>query len=403
MRLPVRGPVPRGSDGIPLSSTSGAARVRDPHRHSPGTRCAALVAGLLLAAAPAAPAGETWRVSVSSAGNEGGAASSNAAVSANGRFVAFESLATNLVDGDSNGVHDIFVHDRKTGTTTRVSVHSDGTQGNGPSFNPSISASGRFVAFTSNASNLVDGDTNNAYDVFVHDRKTRGTTRVSTVSAALQSNADSSAPSISANGRFVAFESPASDLVNGDSNGVYDAFVHDRKTGLTRRVSMDSDGTQANGNAFGPRLSGNGRFAAFSSTATNLVQGDSNGAMDAFVHDLKTGTTSRVSTRSDGTQSNGASSPASLSASGRFVAFASSGSNLVEGDSNTTADIFVHDRKTGATTRVSVESDGAQANATSFGGILSGNGRFVAFDSIASNLVSSDTNGASDAFVHDRK
>ncbi len=303
----------------------------------------------LLGANPQAQAQATARVSVGfSGGTQGNGGSFDAAISADGRFVAFGSSATNLVVNDSNARQDIFVHDRTTGQTSRVSVgFSGGTQGNGSSFRPAISADGRFVAFESDATNLVPGDSNARRDVFVHDRTTGETSRVSVgFSGGVQGNNHSSRPAISADGRFVAFESSATNLVPNDSNARLDIFVHDRTTGQTSRVSVGfSGGVQGNGNSFNPAISADGRFVAFGSSATNLVPNDSNASSDIFVHDRETGQTRRVSVSSGGVQGNGGSSlrPA-LSADGQFVAFDSSATNLVPGDSNARLDIFVRDR-----------------------------------------------------------
>jgi uncharacterized membrane protein len=343
------------------------------------------------------------RVSVASDGTQANNGSGPAAISADGRYVAFESLASNLVSGDTNGVRDIFVRDRYTGQTTRVSVASDGTQGNANSFAPSLSADGRYVAFESVASNLVSGDTNSREDAFVHDRQTGQTTRVSVAGDGSQGNERSARPVISADGRYVAFGSVASNLVSGDTNNFFDVFVHDRQTGQTTRVSLASNGTQGNEGSAQPAISADGRFVAFLSIATNLVSGDTNNSMDVFVHDRQTGQTTRVSVASGGTQANSNSLTPNISADGRFVAFESAASNLVSGDTNNANDIFVHDRQTGQTTRVSITSNGTQANNTSNFAAISADGRFVVFNSNASNLVSDDTNNFFDVFIHDRQ
>jgi len=194
----------------------------------------------LYAFGEARAAGITTRVSVDSSGIQGDIYSFVPSISADGRYVAFESFATNLVAGDNNGYLDIFVRDRQTGQTTRVSVDNSGNQGNGHSSAPSISADGRNVAFQSDATNLVAGDTNGVYDIFVHDRQTGRTTRVSVNSSGIQGNAYSDQPSISADGRHVAFESLATNLAAGETNGATDVFVHDRQTGQTTRVSVGS-------------------------------------------------------------------------------------------------------------------------------------------------------------------
>jgi tricorn protease-like protein len=349
-----------------------------------------------------AEAAETTLVSVDSAGTQGNGHCYSLSLSADGRYVAFQSAASNLVPGDTNNYTDIFVHDRQTGDTARVSVSSSGAQGNSESEWPSISADGRYVAFDSPASNLVTGDTG-YYDVFVHDRQTGQTARVSVSSGGAQGNRDSGWPSISADGRYVAFRSAASNLVTGDTNNRYDIFVHDRQTGQTSRVSMDSAGTQGNHDSGWPSISADGRYVAFQSYASNLVPGDTNNASDVFVHDRQTGQTSRVSMDSAGTQGNNESLYLAISADGRFVAFQSYASNLVPGDTNNAPDVFVHDRQTGQTTRASVSSSGAQGNSGSDWPSISADGRFVAFLSYASNLVPGDTNDVRDIFVHDRQ
>jgi len=350
--------------------------------------------------------GETTLVSVDSAGVQGNDHSYRSSISADGQYVAFESDATNLVPGDTNSATDIFVHDRVTGATSRVSVASDGTQTELLSNNgyPSISADGRFVAFRSTASNLLGAgnDTNGSWDIFVHDRVTGATSRVSVASDGTPANSHSNVPSISADGRFVAFESDATNLIAGDTNGATDIFVHDRQTGVTTRVSVDSAGGQAYTSGDSSSISADGRFVAFMSNAWNLVAGDTNGTQDIFVHDRQTGVTTRVSVDSAGGQAAGMSYLPSISADGRFVAFWSNAANLISGDTNSVSDVFVHDRLNGTTTRVSVDSAGGQANTSSdSSSSISADGRFVAFHSHASNLVVGDTNGYSDAFVHE--
>jgi len=358
----------------------------------------------LLVNSARAAAGDTTRVSVSSDGTEGNAESGYASISNNGRYVAFESLASNLESGDTNGFLDIFVHNQLTGETALVSVASDGTQGNQGSGEPSISADGRYVAFMSYASNLVSGDTNDNPDIFVHDQLTGETTIVSVASDGTQANNNSDWLSISADGRYVAFQSYASNLVSGDTNQSYDIFVHDRQTEQTTRVSVASDGTQGNDHSQVPSLSADGRYVAFDSAASNLVSGDTNNNPDIFVHDRQTGETTLVSVASDGTQGNGGSADfPSISADGRYVGFSSHASNLVSGDTNGITDIFIHDRLTGETTLASVASDGTQGNAISNNQFISADGRYVAFMSNASNLVSGDTNGTEDIFVHNRQ
>jgi tricorn protease-like protein len=370
-----------------------------------------LVIGLLIATASqpdnaSSAAGDTERVSVDSFGAESDLSSSEPAISADGRFVAFDSSSTDLVPNDNNGDRDIFVHDRQTGETTRVNVTSFGveTDGTGPSSSPRISADGRFVSFFSTAENLVPEDIADFGDVFVHDRQTGDTTRVSIGSQGEEGDHDAAdVHDISADGRFVAFESRAENMVPDDDNDDDDIFVRDRLTGDTTRVSVDSQGVQSNANSADPVISADGRFVSFSSLATNLVPNDDNGVSDIFIHDLQTSETTRVSVDSLDVQAIGGSDFPDLSDDGRLVAFRSSASNIVLNDSNGVADIFVHDRQTGATTRVNVDSLGAQALADSSRPRVSGNGKFVAFQSAAGNLVAGDNNANNDVFVHDRQ
>ena len=347
--------------------------------------------------------GETTRVSISSAGEQGNDLSGDPSISADVRFVAFASVASNLVEGDTNGTCDIFVRDQQIDVTERVSVSSAGEQGNSWSQVPSISADGRYVAFASSASNLVEGDTNGTYDIFVRDRQSGETRRISVSIAGEQGNGLSWYPSISADGRYVAFESDASNLAEGDTNGYDDVFVHDRQSGETRRISLSSAGGQGNNDSYYPSISADGRYVAFVSEASNLVEGGTNNVQDVFVHDRQNSETRLVSVSSAGEQGNDQSFTATISADGRYVAFASVASNLVEGDTNGWSDVFVHDRESGETRRISVSSVGEQANNTSWLTSITADGRYVAFESDASNLVEGDTNGWSDVFVHDRE
>jgi len=390
------------------------------------------------ASGQAAPAGATTRVSVASNGAQGeGGNVASSSLSGDARYVAFSTQATGLVPGDTNGRDDVFLHDRETLTTTRVSVGAGGAQGNGGSFFPDISADGRYIAFGSGASNLVADDTNATpgsptasfenvgRDVFIHDRQTSTTSRVSVASDGSQASCSTAGalspcpggaafadPSLSGDARYVAFSARADNLVPGDTNNFTDVFVRDRQASTTSRVSLASDGTQTpatallgGGASLDPAISADGRFVAFQSSSRTLVTGDTNAAPDIFVHDRNTGTTTRVSVASDGTEgATGTGRTAALpaiSADGRYVAFSSTFPNLVAGDTNGQSDIFVHDRNTGATTRVSVGPNGVEANDPSFVADIASNGRIVTFDSVATNLVAGDTNALSDVFAHD--
>jgi len=343
--------------------------------------------------------GETTRVSLGPEGVEGDDRSGKPSISADGRFVAFESAAGNLVEDDSNGKQDIFVHDRQTGETTRVSVASDGSEALGSSTWPSISADGNLVAFTSLAPNLVADDSNSLGDVFVHDLSTRETTRVSLGVDGLESDGVSEEPWISSDGRSVAFASMATNLVAGDSNEDRDAFVHDRMSGRTRRVSVASDGSQGDGPAYQPILSADGGLVVFTSRATTLVADDENLESDVFLHDLASGETTRLNVNRAGNELRDDSDHVAMSANGRFVVFVTGDGNVVADDTNDSADVFLLDRKKELTTRLSVSSDGEQADGNSYATALSADGALVAFESQASNLVPDDDNGVSDIFV----
>jgi len=357
---------------------------------------------MLLLAFPAGLAAQTTRVSVATGGVQSNAKSERASLSSDARFVAFGSDATNLVAGDFNFVRDVFVHDRQTGATKLISLSSTGGNPNGQSIRPVISAAGRFVAFQSDASNLVAGDFNLIGDVFLRDRLNQTTVRVSVSTAGVEGNGFSTRPAISADGRFVAYRSGSSNLVAGDTNIADDIFVRDTMLGTTVRVSVSSAGAQANGPSDRPTISDDGRFVGFWSDASNLVAGDTNFARDIFVFDMQTGQIVRASMSTAGVESNGGSSRASLSFDGRFIAFRSLGSTLVPNDANNVEDVFVRDLVAGTTELVSVDSAGLIGNGPSSVPSISDDGRFVAFRSTANNLVFGDTNNAEDVFVRDR-
>lgn len=342
-------------------------------------------------------------VSVSSAGIQGNALSESSRIAADGRYVVFASLADNLVINDLNNLGDIFVHDRTEGTTERVSVNNQGEEADGPSFKPAISDDGRYVAFVSKASNLIEGDTNAKEDVFVRDRLLGETRRVSVSSTGSQGNQEGYATTdISGDGRYVVFYTASTNLVADDTNGHGDVFIHDLITGSTERVSVDSNGNQAVGGlSTGSSISSDGRYVVFGSNATNLVSNDTNDVHDIFLHDMVTGSTERVSVDSNGNQTSMASSSArmSISGDGRYVAFDSCANDLVAGDNNW-RDVFVRDRLEGTTRLVSVNSLGEQANTDADFISVSDDGKYVVFNSYATNLVANDNNNTADVFVH---
>jgi len=400
---------------------------------------------------------ELTKVTVAAGGtsppSSGVSGSSEVRVSSDGRYYVLSSTDASAakpapgtaakVGADTNNVSDIFLYDKQADDTTRVSVPNLadqgtlGTEADKSSLEPALSSDGRYVVFWSNARNLVTGDSNRYADIFLHDRQTGTTKRVSvpnladqgtlgTEAAGVSFNAGNSfSPSVSDDGRYVAFRSQATNLVlndsSGDSTNAYlkgtDIFVHDIQTGETTRVSVPNLadqgtlGTEANNNSGNPEISADGKFIVFKSDATNLVVGDTNNSCDLnfdtvfdenctdiFLYEIGTGVLTRLSVDSNGVESNGACFSPSINSDGLYVAFECNASNLVAGDTNGKYDIFVHKTSTGATTRVSVASDGTQGDGDSGSASISGNGQYVAFDSDATTLVAGDNNGFKDVF-----
>jgi hypothetical protein len=355
-------------------------------------------------------------VSVSSNGTKGNRDSAQPFVSDNGRYVVFASQATNFVTGDPGFVpQQIYLRDLQAGTTERVSVNDAGERANGFSDAGNVSADGRFVVFSSSASNLVPGDTNGATDIFVRDRQTATTRRASVSSKGKQTQGPlgSLNAEISSDGRYVVFASGSTGLVRKDANGaVQDIFLHDLQTGETELVSVSSAGVQATSESQSPSVSAGGRYVAFSSRSANLVEPDANGSdHDVFVRDRQTGTTERVSVSSDEVQGQnppGSPFPADsanpwVSPDGRFVSFQSQASNLVSDDTNSSAfnDVFLRDRQAGTTIRASVSTTGDQGNNTSNNSSVSADGQRVLFTSSANNLATPDINATTDVFLRD--
>ena len=391
-----------------------------------------------------AQAGSTTLVSVTPAGVPGNGDSRGPSISARGRFVAFWSGASDLVPNDTNSYPDVFVRDRVAGVTTRVNVSSTGDQSNGWVGSHGLSEDGRFVVFSSTASDLVPGDSNGTEDVFVHDRDTGMTTRVSVASDGTQGLGKSYAAVVTANGRFVAFASTAI-LAPDDTSPMVSVYVHDRRTHHTQLASINPSGTPFGSTgscaslAFGPTLSANGRFVAFEgyagsplfcayayvrdlATQTTEVVGATgndvdnesgnpvispdgsrvvylNDSLQLVMRELDTGTETPVCVSDTGILGSSVFQ-AAISSDNRFVALTSP-SPLVADDTNGVFDSYVRDVLSGQTIRVSVSSAGLQSGKKSIPGpAISRDGRFVAFSSLG-QFVSGDTNNKGDIFVHE--
>lgn len=364
-------------------------------------------AGAVLAAATSGNnfGSSTSRLSMGLQRVEANGASCAPRLSANGRFVVFESKATNLVPHDGNERTDIFVFDLESRSTRRVSVAFDGSGANGDCFQPTISADGRRVAFLSTATNLVHDDTNGCADVFVRDLTTQETFRASITHDGKQSNAPSGAPFLTPDGRTVVFQSAASNLVPGDTNGKSDIFVHNLAAAQTLRITMGFDGSEANGDSICPSASDHASVIVFSSNASNLVPQDGNGTMDVFAFERRTGKVSRISASSAG-EGNGlskTSGPGSrcISNDGRLIVFESGASNLLHGDSNGKIDVFVFDRQQGVLSRASVSTSGAQSDEDCSGAEISANGRSVVFQSASKMLAEGKSTSSADVFLRD--
>ena len=431
--------------GALLSPRAGhvGGRAADHTRYSLWTTLA------LLALVAACAGAQTVRASVADGLVQCNGNSWGPSISGNGRYIAFESMASDLVPGDTNGFKDIFVHDRDTRTTTRVSLTSAGWQANGHCYTPSISGDGRYVAFASDASNLVVNDTNARSDIFVRDTWTGVTTRESVTTFGTQGEGPSTHPDISADGRWVVFATTADNLLGFGVGGVTGIARRDRTTPQTqwitqstrsyadfpcvsdngqfvgyqmqgpdpgdpdRRttqiyvrdvvawtialVSESTGAVRGNNHSQRPCISGDGNFVAFESLATNLDGGGP--SWDIFVRDIGGATTTLVSKSSIGTAGNGGSFRPNISANGRYVCFESEASSLVVNDTNGVSDIFVHDQQTGLTSRVSIATDGRQADNRCQCGVISDNAMYVAFCGLGANLVPGDTNAAWDIFL----
>lgn len=356
----------------------------------------------LVAFASLAPFLLPFEVAAFTLGNANAFASQRSMANQN-RYVVYETRSTNLAPGQTNSVNRIFRRDNQTGQELHISVPTAGGQPNGDSFSPTISADGNLVAFASVASNLVSGDTNNATDIFVRNISAGTTTRISVTESGGQTNGFSFIPAMSANGQFVVYSSGASNIVAGDTNGVNDIFRVRLSDLNTIRISVSSSHAQADGQSGQPTISSDGNLVAFDSEATNLVASDTNFSTDVFIRNISTGTTTRQSTNSSGAQvGNGGYDPV-ITPNGDFVVFTSNANNLVTPSTATNRNhIYRKDLGTGITILVSRNEAGTQGNFDSFISSVSGDGNIVGFVSEASNLigVGNDTNSVRDAFVY---
>lgn len=422
--------------------------------YRPALICA--LAGLL--GAPAFGQGFTKRASVNSLGELANYGSRETEISADGRFVAFRSGASNL-DGQASGQQDVYVHDLLLHRTERVSLTETGDFADGWSDLPKISGDGRFVAFVSYASNLVPGDLNGARDVYLRDRLLETTLHVSLSSTGEQSNNDSWPASISGDGRYVLFSTRSAkmhpdgntrshfylrDTVNeittrttettlgvaanqdckhgflsagtdwvvfstistnlggGGGNARDDIYLRDLSSGVTEWISQTPSGGEPDGHCRRPSISADGRWIAFMSNATNLVAGDTNGAMDIFLHDRSTGTTQRINRRYDGSESLGPCDFPRISADGNTIVFQSSDSMLVPGDTNGTNDVFFYDRLTDTISNANVGSQGVDGDRAANEPVVSGDGNRVAFQSGSTNLIGGSREFSGQLYVHTR-
>jgi hypothetical protein len=346
--------------------------------------------------------GMTTRVNIASDGTEANYYSYTGDISDDGRWVTFASFASNLVAGDEDiGSLDIFLHDRQSGQTERLSVNHEGIPGDGDSNDPVISGDGNWVAFFSDATNLVSGDTNNARDLFLWERATGTLQRISVSSTGAQGSGNmnfNSDAAFSDDGNSIAFISSLNGLVAGDTNGWADLFVHDRMSGETIRVSISSTGEAANNESASVDISADGRYLSFRSWASNLVPDDHNGQADVFVHDRQTGQTERISQRDDGSETTQDASNPSISGDGRFVAFQTT-EDLTSGATTEIPSIYLYDRVNSTIALAVTRTNGERAEAQF--PRLSADGQFLLFSSSDSAVVVNDTNEVSDVFRHD--
>lgn len=344
--------------------------------------------------------GELQHVSLDDEAQSDGASEPNS-ISQDGRFILFTSQNSRLVEGDANERSDVFLFDRVDRIMILVSATPTGTSGNGTSLGRDMSPDGRWVVFSSSASNLTDMDDNAAWDVFVWDRTSGVTERVSMGPGDQQRNpVPGPHAHISMDGRFVSFHSQSSQLLAGDADDTFDIYVVDRKDQSVQLVSRSTTQGQADGNSFVLGMSDDARFFSSYASATNLVDDDSNGLSDVFLFDHERGHTVRANLSSLGSQANIGSDTASLSGDGRYVTFASAASSLMPGQPSQFSDSYLYDATRGVLARLSEDAHHAPGNAESDVAQLSASGRCFVLSSFASNLTpASEDDGVADLFV----
>jgi len=346
----------------------------------------------------------TWQevASVNSEGTVGNFDSARPSLSGDGRFVAFHSVSSNLSPADSGGFTSIFVRDLRMGTTEMITLDATGFEANGSSFAPRFSRNGRFVAYRSDATNLVDSSVTFEKNIYLYDRSLRETVIVSANAAGESGNDVSFLGDISDDGRFIVYYTYARNLIPDNTAYFSDVLLFDRDTGSNVLISKTPGGDFANGYSLYPKISGDGRYVVYASDADNLVADDTNGVIDIFLYDTSTGNTSRISVNSEGEEANDHCALVDISEDGQIVAFECRASNLVAGDTDGTSDVFIYDTSNGEITLAGVNSSGEQGNGSDEEPALSSDGRYVAFESYSTNLVSEDTKGYKHIFIHDR-
>ena len=364
---------------------------------------AALMAGLVVAGDAAVWNRAGIRLVSRGGGVSGATRNSFAlAVSPDGRFVMFSSEISTLVTRDRNERYDVFVKDRARGRVVRVSLGSGGQEASGDSYYGGLSDDGRTAVFESDAWNL-GVDLGILHQVYVRDLRRRETRPVAVAEDGSPANAGShvhQGSCLSGDGQHVVFFSRATNLVPGADNGVIHVYLADLETRTLTLVSASPEGVPGDGDSYTGGVSADGRFVAFSSEAANLVVGDSNGVSDVFLYDTVSATTTRVSVASDGAEANGASYFPAVS-DGGLIAFHSQASDLVESDSNASLDVFLHDSNTGETSRLSVTPDGEEVDGDSYHPAISRDGTRVVFGTDADGLVPEDGNGYPDVVARD--